>query len=227
LCGSSGLGRCQRLYDPQWCRRRRGLAEESLHSGDGRRRRGGHEGTEDVLIAGMDAALFRRNGRQMAAAGQRFLHDECRCHRLDEGVGVFRSYAPSFDDPMAIRCVRQGGACPSRPASGNSWRKLPSPTSPSPQLRWCILQPRVIFAWKPRRTGRYRRNIGLGAAEGIDSTGICTIASEFYFRGRTLPVVATCRYPPTFASAPTNQRCSTLLIGRSAAPSLQAWITDR
>ena len=47
----------------------------------GRRHRGGLQGAKDLFVAGMEAALFRRHRRQMAAAGQRLLHDGCRRHR--------------------------------------------------------------------------------------------------------------------------------------------------
>ena len=58
-----------------------------------RDRREIRNGPEDVPIAGMEAALFRRHRHQLAAAGQRLLHDALYLRDL---FGLKR--APEFDD---------------------------------------------------------------------------------------------------------------------------------
>jgi NitT/TauT family transport system substrate-binding protein len=47
------------------------------------------QGTEDVFVAGMETALFRRYGREMAAASQRLLHGRRRRRQCEAGHGIF------------------------------------------------------------------------------------------------------------------------------------------
>src|SRR5215510_11285506 len=62
-----------RPYGPQSQGGGRDVAAAALSKGFGRRHRGSAEGAEDVFLAGMETALLRRNSREVAAAGQRFL----------------------------------------------------------------------------------------------------------------------------------------------------------
>ena len=52
--------------------------QKNHYSRRGRRHHRGAQGAKDVFLARMEAPLFGRHRRQMAAAGQRFLHDGCR-----------------------------------------------------------------------------------------------------------------------------------------------------
>src|SRR5204862_2452330 len=78
-------------------------AEESLQPDPAGRHQRILQGAEDVHLAGLEAALFRRNGHELATAINRLLHGKCRDQGFHAGQQIFRSKPLSQDDRLRSR----------------------------------------------------------------------------------------------------------------------------